>query len=363
MKRILLLSFFVLALCVSNAFAQGNQQCWTSNGSNCIKVGTGGGGSPLPVTIIGVPVAPQDVNITKILGNPVSVTNPLYIGIIQGGNTATVKASSTAPATTDPALVVSLGPNSYSYDGTVYNGTCSAACNGTAIIGPIDTTGTSYSGISIQTTVAGSGTLIAQGSNDNVTYSSLNCWQENTTNIPQAPASTNASFVGTQTCPIYGRYFRLQFTSYSSGTFTVVASGRTGPSTAIIRATGIVGRLPYPTNPSVGNSATPIIGAGSGSTGAVTATLAAVAGKTTYICGFDVSALGGIATVGPIVVGALIGGSSFTYQMSSLASGNTVSREFTPCIPANATATAITVVTTADGTATAVNANAHGYQY
>jgi hypothetical protein len=106
---------------------------------------------------------------------------------------------------------------------------------------------------------------------------------------------------------------------------------------------------------------TPITGNAAGTTGAVVGTLAAATGKTSYLCGFDVSAIGGTAAVGPIVIAGLIG-SSMTFQMSSSASGSTLSREFIPCIPASAPNTAITVTTTADGTATAVNVNSHGYQ-
>lgn len=104
-----------------------------------------------------------------------------------------------------------------------------------------------------------------------------------------------------------------------------------------------------------------ITGRGSGTTGAVVGTIAAAVGKTSYLCSFDVSAIGGTAAVGPIVVAGLIGG-SFTYQLSSTASGVTLTRHFTPCIPASAVNTAITITTTADGTASAVNVNATGYQ-
>lgn len=108
-------------------------------------------------------------------------------------------------------------------------------------------------------------------------------------------------------------------------------------------------------------SQTPVTGIGTGTTGAVVGTLAGAVGSTTYICGFDVSAVGGTAAIGPIVVAGLKGG-SFTYQLFSSATGVTLSKEFTPCIPASATNTAITVTTTADGTASAVDVNAHGFQ-
>ena len=115
---------------------------------------------------------------------------------------------------------------------------------------------------------------------------------------------------------------------------------------------------PLPVTLSVGTAVT---GNATGTTGAVVGTLAAVAGKITYICGFDVSALGGTATVGPVTVAGLLG-SSMTYQFSSTAAGATFGRTYSPCVPASATNTAITVTTTADGTASAVDVNSWGYQ-
>lgn len=120
---------------------------------------------------------------------------------------------------------------------------------------------------------------------------------------------------------------------------------------------------PYPTNPVTGVSATPISGNATGSTGAVVGTLAAAATKTTYICGFNVQAIGGTAAVGPITIAGLVGASQ-VYQGSSTAAGGTVAKEqFNPCIPANAINTAITITTTADGTATAVDVNSWGFQF
>lgn len=107
---------------------------------------------------------------------------------------------------------------------------------------------------------------------------------------------------------------------------------------------------------------TPITAVGTGTTGAVTATLAAAANTITYICGFDVSAIGGTATLGPITIATLTGGTTFTYQLASAAAGTTLGRTFTPCIPGNAVNSTIAVATTADGTASAVDVNAWGYQ-
>lgn len=104
-----------------------------------------------------------------------------------------------------------------------------------------------------------------------------------------------------------------------------------------------------------------ITGNATGTTGAVVGTLAAATGKTTYICGFDVTAVGGTAQVGPIVVAGLVGGSA-TYYLASSAAGTALPVRYTPCIPASAANTAITITTTADGTASAVTVNSWGYQ-
>lgn len=109
-------------------------------------------------------------------------------------------------------------------------------------------------------------------------------------------------------------------------------------------------------------ASTALTGNAAGSTGAVVGTLSGAISKFTYICGFNVQAIGGTAAVGPITI-AGITGSSQVYQGSSSAAGGTVaSATFTPCIPSSASNTAITVTTTANGTATAVNVNSWGYR-
>lgn len=120
---------------------------------------------------------------------------------------------------------------------------------------------------------------------------------------------------------------------------------------------------PYPVNAATQVSATPIAGNASGTTGAVVGTLAGAASKTTYICGFNVQALGTANTVGPVTVAGLIG-SSQVYQASTLAAGvaQQIGQSFSPCIPASAANTAITITTTAAAGATAVNVNSWGYQ-
>lgn len=106
---------------------------------------------------------------------------------------------------------------------------------------------------------------------------------------------------------------------------------------------------------------TALTGNAAGTTGAVVGTLAAASGKTTYICGFNVSSIGGTAATGPITIAGLIT-SSMVYQLTSSATGTSIGQTFTPCIPASTTNTAITITTTANGTASAVNVNSWGYR-
>jgi hypothetical protein len=118
---------------------------------------------------------------------------------------------------------------------------------------------------------------------------------------------------------------------------------------------GAVGAVGYPTG------STPITGNATGTTGAVVGTLAAATAKTTYMCGFSVSAIGGTAAVGPITIAGTIT-SSMVFQLASSAGGSFLTQAFSPCIPASALNTAITITTTADGTASAVDVNSWGFQ-
>jgi hypothetical protein len=107
--------------------------------------------------------------------------------------------------------------------------------------------------------------------------------------------------------------------------------------------------------------ATPITAYATGTTGSVQAILAASLTKFTYICGFNVSAIGGTAAVGPVTV-INAGGSTQTYQLTSSATGVLLQQNFTPCIPGGVINQSLVVQTTADGTATAVDVNVWGYQ-
>lgn len=105
---------------------------------------------------------------------------------------------------------------------------------------------------------------------------------------------------------------------------------------------------------------TPQANAATGSTGAVTATLPAVASQFTYLCNLQVSAAGGTATISPITVAGVQGG-SLVFQGISAGGAPFIPPAWTPCLRSSAVNTPITVTTTADGTATAVDVQASGF--
>ena len=112
-------------------------------------------------------------------------------------------------------------------------------------------------------------------------------------------------------------------------------------------------------NPNTGGASMAVTAAASGTTAAVTATLAGAVGKITFLSGFSVSAAG-TGTISPITVSGIVGG-PFVYQGIS-AGGAPFVHAFSPGVPAANVNTPITVTTTADGTATAVNVNVWGFQ-
>lgn len=141
------------------------------------------------------------------------------------------------------------------------------------------------------------------------------------------------------------------------------ASSKAVPCSSVNVLPSPVSLGPFPSNTTTGVVAAPITGNATGAAGAVVGTLAAAAAKTTYICGFNVSSVGGTAASSPITVAGVIG-SSQVYQTPINAAGGQilVSQTFNPCIPASAVNTAITITTTAAAGATAVDVNSWGFQ-
>jgi hypothetical protein len=118
-----------------------------------------------------------------------------------------------------------------------------------------------------------------------------------------------------------------------------------------------------------GAACTPVTASATGTTGATTATLPALAGKTTYICGFYFSGTNGTAANGATnvtITGTISGTMNFGYP--TLAAGATVpysppvDEAFMPCVAASAINAAIVVNGPALGAgATQTTVTAWGY--
>lgn len=123
-------------------------------------------------------------------------------------------------------------------------------------------------------------------------------------------------------------------------------------------------------NPFVaGAICTPITNTATGTTGAIVATLPAVAGKTTYLCGFYYTGTNATAanTTTSVTITGVIGG-TMSFGFPTLAAAATVQNappideQFTPCIAASAINTAIAVNGPALGAgATQATVTAWGY--
>jgi hypothetical protein len=230
------------------------------------------------------------------------------------------------------------------------NGTVTIPTNGRSTVG-VSITGTWSGALTIKTSVDYSSAGAASATFGVSTGVSLTNGTISSAISANGLFQINAS--GFSAVQIYG-------TNIASGTVNVAMVASNAVST-------VMADNPFPVTQSgswgvsaLPNGATAITGNATGTTGAVVGTLAGTSGKTTYICGFNVSALGTLA-VGPITIAGLIT-SSMVYQLTATSGGSSVGNTFSPCIPASASNTSITITTTADASASAVDVNSWGFQ-
>lgn len=100
-----------------------------------------------------------------------------------------------------------------------------------------------------------------------------------------------------------------------------------------------------------------------GTTAATASSLAAVVGKTNYVCGFSIRANATAAKTGnATLTGTITGTLNFTQWTAPTATGlGVVEMIFTPCLPASATNTALTLTSDAPGTGGVVSTAIWGY--
>lgn len=273
-----------------------------------------------------------------------------------GASNATI-VGPLGPSQAPAAAVSVVEPDDKNVCDGVIN-TCTAS--GATTLFTQDTQG--YSSISVQVTADASGNTIAfEQSEDNTTWYPTAGIYSGWSGIN--PPATTTNVLSLFSFSKKGRYFRARVSNQVGGTTTVVAylhkSAKSDPTTPInLQAgTAAIGKV----GPGFTSAQTPISGNSTGTTGAVVGTLAAASSKFTYICGFSVSATGGVATLGPITIAGTVTASQ-VYQLFSTATGANLSVNFNICIPSSAVNTPITITTTADATASAVDVNSWGYQ-
>ena len=146
-------------------------------------------------------------------------------------------------------------------------------------------------------------------------------------------------------------------------TGTFVACGTPG---AMPLSVTIQQASPVPVSPSAyPSSSLPVTNSATGTTAAVVATLPANANRTTYLCGFSMTATATAATAGAAtVVGTLGGTLNFVEGVGATGTSGaqTTNQSFTPCVPASAINTAIVVTSFAAGTGGIAAVAAWGYQ-
>jgi hypothetical protein len=113
--------------------------------------------------------------------------------------------------------------------------------------------------------------------------------------------------------------------------------------------------------------AVPVAVSATGTTLATAATLPAVPGQTTYLCGFSIRATANANTVGNATVTGLLGGTlnftQFIPQLSTAAAAAPLEPSVGPyCLPASAINTAIVVTSAAASTGGVVSVTVWGYQ-
>jgi hypothetical protein len=113
------------------------------------------------------------------------------------------------------------------------------------------------------------------------------------------------------------------------------------------------------------NQATPVTASNLGTTGATTASIPAVAGKTSYLCGVDIAATATAAIQASTmtIAGAIGGTMNFVQGAGAIPNVVRTTLNFRPCIPANAANTAISVSSIPAGAGGSTSVNVWGYQY
>lgn len=219
----------------------------------------------------------------------------------------------------------------------------------------------SYKSIAVQLSGTFVGTIMLQASNDGVTWYSV----VGASSGGNSQAVANLSTPELVTLPASFRYFRVDCTAYTSGTIVVQTFISAAPYTRHAGEVQLAEAYPSPASLPDGAAAA---NASSGvmANASAAASLAAQAGHTNYLTGFEVTAGGAtLASLVTVTVTGILGGTqSFVFAVPA---GATVGAtplvvHFDTPLAASASNTAITVTLPACGSGnTAACVNVHGY--
>lgn len=351
------------------------------------QVGGGGSGSSSIIGPLGSSTAPSAAVATTDTGTPITGQTMPAGGQGLSGWLSAIYNSSLAPTLPTGAATAAKqatlngdGGSAVHINGPLGNATgvsgtpsvvlpdelaVSGSVTSAAVLFTQDMSG--YNSVSLTTTANASGnTVTYEFSDDNSTWVAGAGRAIGNTGTAGSSTSNNSTSAATLIFPKLGRYFRARVSTYISGTTTVAGNLHSaGIVTTVSAATiGLAGTAAIgKSGPGYTSAQTPIVGVGTGTTAAVTATLAAASSKLTYICGFDITADATALATGTATLVGL--GTTLTYvqTITAVTSGSaTLTRTFSPCLPSSAVNTAVVVTSAAAGTGGVTNANAWGYQ-
>lgn len=208
-------------------YTTGQMNALSLTTSGLLRVDTSGTTSPISGTV----TANQGGTWTVQPGNTANTT-PWLTTINQGGNSAAVKAASTAAVATDSALVVAISPNNSLNIGQVDISTSGSlgALNAVVTITP---SGKYTIGGQILGTWVG--TITPEGTIDGTTWFTVRTANKSTNDIINAYTANDAfEFYSVAGC--IG--LRLRMSAYTSGTATIVLTGTSLATDAFLNYSG-----------------------------------------------------------------------------------------------------------------------------
>lgn len=370
---------------VSAAILMGSTAlAWGQAGTTGTGSGGGGGGNVTITGPLGPTTAPSAAVATTDTGTPITGQTIPTGGQGLTGWLSAIYSAVTGPTPAGTNSIGSIGNTGFAVTGPLGSATAPNAgvssnlpdevnaCTGgntcsvtsAATLATVDMTGYASATITV-TANASANTISFTSSDDNTNFVAAPGFNISVAN--GSPGTTTATAaVLAFSFPKKQRYLRAAVTTFVSGTTTITFQLHQNAPVNVISNPGIsagtsaVGKV----GPGFTSSQTPVSISANGTTAAVTATMAAVSGKTNWMCGFSVRAAATAATTGAVTITGILGGTmTFEEYISPIATGMTPVEPPLGhvCISGSATNTAIVLTAPAPGSGGINSANIWGY--